>query len=270
MSTVSARFSTVAHSLTSAATKTDAHPHILSDYLSKLYVLSQRSDYVFASPIGPFYHRALHLSLPRFVYFGPHTHDESLRLAFLTGFNHQDLRGSLALLQFIEHLVLKPDLGHGLNLSLFPLLDVAGLYHGVQNRHLETENWNHPKAPEIELLGKDARTRGYHGFVRIETAASGSDEITVSLRGIDEASGVELISSEDFDPLPVRWEADAFDTAPTNGPLTLADDLPFRPFELTLRVPAGWPTDLHSTVVSSILKRFVLRYRALQAHSNGI
>jgi len=269
MTTASTRFSTVARTSTSAAPRTDSPPHALSEYLSKLYALSQRSNYVFASPIGPFYYRALHLSLPRFVYFGPHTHDESLRLAFLSGFNQQDLRGSLALLQFIEHLVLTPDLGHGLNLSLFPLLDVAGLYHGAKNRHLGAEDWSRPKVPEIELLGKDARTRGYHGFVIIETVPGG-DEITVSLRGTDEAAGVELISSEDFDPLPVRWEADAFNTAPASGPLTLVDDLPFRPFELTLRVPAEWPTDLHRTVVSSVLKRFILRYRALQAYSHGI
>ena len=270
MTTVSARFSTVAHTVRSAFAKPESPPHALNEYLSKLYALSQRSNYVFASPIGPFYHRALHQSLPRFVYFGPHTHDESLRLAFLSGFNHQDLRGSLALLQFIEHLVLTPDLGHGLNLALFPLVDVIGLYHGVKDRHLSEENWATSKTPEIELLGKDARTRGYHGFVRIETAAPGDDEITVSLHGTNEASGVELISSEDFENLSVRWEADALDISPTNGPLTLIDDLPFRPFELTLRVPADWPTDLHRTVVSSVLKRFILRYRALHAHSHGI
>jgi hypothetical protein len=268
MSTISARFSTIAHSLPSS-TQTDSPSHALSDQLSLLYALSQRSNYVFASPIGPFYNRALHLNLPRFVYFGPHTHDESLRLAFLTGFDHQDLRGSLALLQFIEHLILTPDLGQGLNLSLFPLIDVSGLYHGVKNRQLGDEAWSHAKAPEIELLAKDARTRGYHGFVRIETTSEG-DEITVSLRGADEASGIELISSEDFDQLPVRWEADAFATAPADGPLTIVDDLPFHPFELTLRVPSAWPTDLHRTVVSSVLKRFILRYRGLQAHSHGI
>ena len=77
MTTVSTRFSTVARTITSAAPKADSPPHALSEYLSKLYALSQRSNYVFGSPIGPFYHRARHLSLPRFVYFGPHTHDES-------------------------------------------------------------------------------------------------------------------------------------------------------------------------------------------------
>ena len=269
MSTISTRFSSVFHALPSPQPRADTSSHALNEQLGALYALSQRSNYVFGSPIGPFYHRALHLNLPRFVYFGPHTHDESLRLAFLTGFDHQDLRGSFALLQFIEHLILTPDLGHGLNLSLFPLVDVVGLQHGVSNRLLVSENWARPKTPEIELLGKDARTRGYHGFVRIITTTD-TDEITVSLRGTDEASGVELISSEDFEPLPVRWEAGAYDSVPTEGPLTLVDDLPFRPFELTLEVPSAWPTDLHRTAVSSVLKRFILRYRGLQAHGHDI
>jgi hypothetical protein len=39
--------------------------------------------------------------LPRFVYFGPQATDESLRLAFLTGFDHRDLRGTLSLLHFV-------------------------------------------------------------------------------------------------------------------------------------------------------------------------
>jgi hypothetical protein len=267
MSTISTRFSTVNH--IPPPSPDDKPSHVLSDQLSSLYALSQRSNYVFGSPVGPFFHRSVHLNLPRFVYFGPQTHDESLRLAFITGLNHQDLRGSFALLQFIEQLVLMPDLGHGLNLSLFPLIDVIGLYHGVQHRHLETENWSQTKAPEIALLGKDARTRGYHGFVRLESGL-GEDEISVSLRGTDKASGVELISSEDFDPFPVRWEADAPNLVPADGPLSLVDDLPFHPFELTLRVPANWSSELHSAVISSVLKRFILRYRAQQAYSQGL
>lgn len=267
MSIVSARFSTVTHSPAPPPEKAPSSE--LIERIGSLYALSQRSNHVFGSPVGPFYHQNIALHLPRFVYFGPHTHDESLRLTLLAGFDHLDLRSSFALAQFVEHLVLTPDLGHGLNLSIFPLVDVIGLHHGVNNRQLETENWSHSSLPEISLLGKDARTRGYHGYLRLETAG-GIDDITVNLRGTTEASGVELISSEDFEPLPVRWEADALDHMPSDGPLSLVDDLPFPPFELTLRIPASWQGDLHRVSVSSILKRFVLRYRGLQAYSQGI
>ena len=269
MSTISTRFETVAH-----AAPTTSSPSIseeLSERLTSLYALSQRSHYIFGSPLGPLYHKARHLHLPRFVYFGPHTHDESLRLAFFAGFDHRDLNGSFALLHLVERLAIDPDIGQGLNLSFFPLVDAAGVFHGAAARDLVNASWAHSSAPEIDLLQKDARARGYHGFVRIETTTD--DVISARLRGHaegSEAAGVELISSEDFDPLGVRWEADAANAEPADGPLTLLDDLPFRAFELTLRIPAAWSAYLHREAVSSILKRFILRYRGLQAYSQHL
>lgn len=237
--------------------------------LSVLYALAQGSNYVFGSPVGPFFHQGRHLEIPRFVYFGPRTHDESLRLAFFAGFDHSDLRGSFALAQLIEHLALTPDLGHGLNLSFFPLVDVAGLHHGATRRALASQNWATSEEPEIELLARETRIQSYQGFVRIETA-SGLDDITVNLRGAGQASGVELVSSAEFDPLPVRWEGESADALPASGPLTLADDFPYSAFELSLRVPAHWSDDLYRVAVSSFLKRFVLRYRELQAFSHNL
>ena len=272
MSTISTRFETVAHA--APAPSHSSVPSATSDFsdrLNALYALAQRSDYIFGSPLGPFYHKGFHLSLPRFVYFGPHTHDESLRLAFYAGFEHGDLRSTTALLHLVERLALAPDIGQGLNLSFFPLVDAAGLFHGAAARDLAQENWQHSSAPELSLLEKDARARGYHGFVRILTS-TGSDEISVSLRAQSDAvittPGVEFISSEDFHPLPVRWEA----VSPliADGPLTLSDDLPFRAFELTLRIPAAWTAELYREAVSSVLKRFILRYRTLQAYSHHI
>jgi len=265
MSTISTRFETVAHAAASSVPQSTSTE--FSEKLHELYALSQRSNYVFGSPLGPFYHKAHHLNLPRFVYFGPHTHDESLRLAFYAGHEHGDLRSTFALLHLIERLAINPDIGQGLNLSFFPLLDTSGLFHGETARDLAQANWVHSSLPEIDLLQKDARARGYHGFVRVLTA-TGTDEISVSLRSqfpaAVQAPGVEFISSEDFEPLPVRWESAG--ALINDGPLTLNDDLPFSAFELTLRVPASWSAGLYQEAVSSILRRFILRYRTLQAY----
>lgn len=265
MSTISTRFETVAH--VAPSTPAQSPSQDFSERLNALYALSQRSNYVFGSPLGPFYHKAHHLNLPRFVYFGPHTHDESLRLAFYAGHEHGDLRSTFALFHLVERLAINPDIGQGLNLSFFPLLDVSGLLHGETGRDLAGANWAHSPVPELDLLQKDARSRGYHGFVRVLTA-TGTDEIAVSLRSqfpsAIQAPGVEFISSEDFDPLPVRWESAS--SVINDGPLTLDDDLPFSAFELTLRIPASWSADLYQEAVSSILRRFILRYRTLQAY----
>src|SRR5471032_2989574 len=71
------------------------------EQLATLYALVHSSDCVFGSPLGPFYHQSRHHHVPRFVYFGPHTNEESVRLAFYAGFDRLDLRGTLALLHFV-------------------------------------------------------------------------------------------------------------------------------------------------------------------------
>jgi hypothetical protein len=121
------------------------------------------------------------------------------------------------------------------------------------------------------LLEQDARLTGYHGFVRLETGR-GQDVVTVRLRtaGHDHPTpDVELVSSEDFEPYPVRWEAGLVQRA-QDGPLSVADDLPVRPFELTLRLPAAWPAELHREAAASILKRFIVRHRGFFAYGQHL
>ena len=269
-SKISSRFSSVAR--VSAPPSSLSLPAAFGEQLTSLYGLVARSHYVFGSPLGPFFAHRRHFPIPRFVYFGPHAYDAALRLAFFAGQDHRDLRGTLSLLHLVEQLALSPDLGQGLNLSFFPLVDVLGLTGLAPERRLAGEHWAHTTEPELNLLEKDARLRGYHGFVTIETAP-GEDVVTVRLRGAEEAAyaspDLELFSSEDVEPFPVRWEASP--SGPTvSGPLTVADDLPLRPFELTLRVPAAWSAELYREAVSSILKRFVLRYRGFIAYGQHL
>lgn len=247
-------------------------PAAFAEQLSGLYGLVERSRFVFGSPLGPFTFGGRDFSIPRFVYFGPHAATEALRLAFFAGLDHRDLRSTLALLHAVEQLALKPDLGQGLNLSFFPLIDLLGVAGALPDRQLAAEHWGRTSAPEINLLEKDARLRGYHGFVSVETA-TGEDIVTVRLRGADEAQyaspDLELFSSEDIDPFPVRWEASPFHP-PVSGPLSVSDDLPLRPFELTLRIPAAWSAELYREATASILKRFVLRYRGFLAYGQHL
>lgn len=262
----SARFETLTRIV---ASQPQAPAESFNARLSELYALSQKSNYIFASPLGPVFHGGRHLHVPRFVYFGPHTHDQSLRLAFLGGFEGTDLRTSETLGNLVQELIASPDLGQGLNLSFFPLVDVLGLARNQAGRLLAEENWTRPVAPEINVLEKDARARGYHGFIRLETT-SRDNAISVRLRNASEdaeiSSAIELISSVDFEPYAVRWEVEALGLSVKDGPLTAIDDLPIRPFELTIRFPQEWSAELHLTGSLAILRRFILRQRALQAY----
>lgn len=246
-------------------------PAAFGEQLAGLYDLVQRSQFVFGSPLGPIQAAQRTFHLPRFVYFGPHTSDVSLRLAFTAGLDHRDLRSTLALLNLVEQLALKPDIGQGLNLSFFPLVDVLGLANLATDRNLATADWSKSEAPEINLLEQDARLSGYHGFVRLETVR-GQDDAAVRLRFAPNdypTPEVELISSDDFEPFSVRWESDA-GAVPLDGPLSIAGDLATSPFELTLRLPAAWAAEQYRDATAAILKRFIIRYRGFLAYGQNL
>lgn len=243
-------------------------------HLSDVYALSAQHGQVFGSPAGPFYFHARAAFLPRFAFFGPDASDASWRLAFLAGFDHRDLRASHALLDLVERLARDIEEGHGLNLAFFPLVDAAGLFLGAPPRALGETHWGWSHAPEINLLEQDARLHGYHGFIRVETApAAGDDIITVRIReplAVLPSPDVELISSEETEPFLVRFEREAPGVRVADGPLTVADDLPVQPFELTLRIPGSWSDDYYRAAVSAILTRFIVRYRAFQAYGQHL
>src|SRR6478609_1709205 len=241
----------------------------LGEQLSTLYGLAQRSEYVFGTPLGPFPHAGRDHYLPRFVYFGPHTSEESPRIAFLAGLDNRDLRPTLALLHLVEELALAPDLGQSLHLAFYPLVDVLGHLQPGAGRELADQNWSGPAAPELDLLAKEARLRTYHAFVRLESV-SADDAITVRVGSTPGSlASAPYFSSEDTEPYPVRWEIES-GPPPVSGPLSLADDLPFRPIDLTLRIPANWSPEFYRDAVSSILKRFIVRYREFLAYGQNL
>lgn len=241
--------------------------------LSELYALAQNSRYVFASPLGPLEAGGPPAYLPRFVFFGPCACDESWRIAFLAGFDCRDLRASRALLALATRLATRGEAGHALNLSFFPLVDVLGLVRGRADRGLTASPWGPGSAPEIGLLGRDARQRGYHGFVRVETGAPGDDLIVLRVRGVysDAASpDLELITSEETRSFPVRFEARCGGAPARDGPLSIVRDLPLAPFELTLRIPPAWSDDAYQHAAVTLLERFLQRYRAFQAYGQHL
>jgi hypothetical protein len=190
-------------------------------------------------------------------------------MAFLAGLDSRDLRPTLAMLRLVEDLALKPDLGQSLHLAFFPLVDVLGQQRQAGHRDLAGQSWAAPSAPEIRLLADDLRLRHYHAFIRIESVPA-DDVVTLRLRSVDGAvAGLPLISSEDTEPFAVRWEIDT-GPRPGTGPLTLGDDLPFRPIELTLQVPTDWPPELYREAVVVVLKRFILRYREFLAYGQHL
>lgn len=241
--------------------------------LGALYALAQSSPHVFASPLGPVSVFGSPRFLHRFVFFGPHACDDSWRLAFLAGFDHADPRSSRALVSLVARLAASSETGHALNLTFFPLVDVVGQATGIGDRRLEAVPWDRDEPVEIGLLGRDARQRGYHGFVRVETGEPGEEMIVLQVRGpFSQALSpdLELITSEETRSFPVRFESLAEAPGLPAGPLRLTQDLPQAPFELVLRIPGSWSAEAYQHAAVTLLERFLSRYRAFLAYGQHL
>jgi len=253
------------------STSTRAPSITFPERLGALYDLAQRSDHVFGSPLGPFRLEGRDYFLPRFVYFGPHTSTESVRLAVFAGFNRHDRVVAHALLSFIDRLARRSDIGQSLNVSFFPVVNVAALLGGMEERDLADEDWGHPRQPEIALLNQDARRCGYQGFIRVVNAVDEEPVARVRLvrSTVAQASAIELFSSEDFAGWSVTFET--VDAARVRqGPLSLADDLPFPPFEVELALPADWSPCATEQALEPLLKRLIVRYRSFLAYGQHL
>lgn len=243
----------------------------LTQRLALLDDLAQESDHVFSAPLGPFSDgTALHY-LPHFVHVGPDSTQETFRLAVLAGFGPHDLPVARALLAYVEGLARKSDIGSGLNLSFFPLVNVLGLAGGAEERDLTGANWVGSEEPEIKLLRQNGRLRGYQGFVRVVTTAD--DAPSAWFRSIPSllarSAGIEVFSPDDFKPWPVRFET-AFVGKISSGPLSMTEDLPFSPFEIELALPADWAQSRIDQALAALLRRLFLSYRAFQGYGQHL
>ncbi len=243
----------------------------LSARLRFLAEAAQASDHVFASPLGPFFAGDKPVYLPRFVYFGSNSSEASLRLALLAGIGRHDLLAAQALVAFVEGLARHPDIGQGVNLSVFPVVNARRFLADAEERDLAAVHWARSDEPEIKLLSMEARVRSYHGFVSVVTTHDKTPAARVRTVLTDHvaASDVELFNSEDFGPWSVRFETLAARAA-TEGPLTLAEDLAFAPFEVEVELPAHWSQAHADRSLAALLKRLIQRYRGFYAYGQHI
>lgn len=237
--------------------------------LSRLYRLSSESRHLFGSPLGPFPRHGLAYSVPRFFSCGPDTSDTSIRLAFLSGYAASDARLSDAVLHFVEALMVEPVLGSGLHLSFFPIVNPVGVERGTQDNgegiDLRREHWAFSRAPEIQLLQRDARTHHYHGFLQVV----GTDTAmpTACLRWADPAtsgSGEDLLTAG-VTPWGVTWQLAQPGESRDGGPLSISADFVQRSFEITLGIPESWSTAQCRSEVPALLRHFILSYRSTLA-----
>jgi hypothetical protein len=257
---------------TRAALQSASERALLLESLQRLTSLAAHSPNLFASPLGPLYHRDELFMLPRHLFIGENAAEEAWRMAIYAGFSGTDTRAGLASLRTLERLALEPKLGESFNLAFNTFVNPSGLADGTVTtrggHHLLEHSWADSPAPELQLLKRDALTMQYD-CVFIVRSEPGIDELRGWLRGFApgdpflHARPVRGTSKAGYLPFkfPVQWESHPEGQEARTGPLTLADDLRRRPFEVTLLVPAGPALEWAIQAVSHTVRVFLNNFR---------
>jgi protein MpaA len=85
----------------------------MSPLLAPLQKLAVMSEHLLATTCGDFVRDGEHYALPRFVFNGPHSGGDPIRLGIFAGIHGDEPAGVLALVRFLGDLVSHPDLAAG-------------------------------------------------------------------------------------------------------------------------------------------------------------
>jgi hypothetical protein len=227
-----------------------------------LYEEASRSDSVFGSPLGPIEGPTGKTFLPQFVYFGPGSSVDPVRIAVFSGLGGDDIKGSWSLIEWVKSLLVRPDIGQGVSVSVFPVVNLLGIRGGAERPRLQYSDWSGSQVPEIRLIAENARIRSYQGFIRIEASRDSVPRVVVrtALKRSAHHSPAEVYASSDFEPWDTHFET----LGPESkllGPLSLSRELKTTLFEVVLSVPSAWRQSKWNLNLLPLLERLVASYR---------
>ena len=225
-----------------------ALPEALLGGIVRLTRRAETSASLFAEPLGPAGDGRL---LPRFVVFGDHTTDGDARIAIFAGFDIADVAGSETAIQFIESVATNPASAGGVVLDVVPVLNRT-------SGDRWTACWLDSEHPEIRVLEREYRRLPPHAVIKVRTARP-NEPLRIQVFGTPLSLWLDGAADE-LRALP--WEAAEHRELLPEGIAGFVEDLPFRPLELHLTLPAD---DLGFNV--GLLHLVVQRIREILSHA---
>jgi len=235
---------------------------------------AEGSNHLFYSEIGSFRHSVKNYVLPRFVFLGPGSDDEPVRIGIFAAIHGDEPETALAAVEFLRRLVKNPERGRGYQVFVYPICNPTGVEDGTRNsrsgRDLNREFWTGSKQPEIYYLERELGVLAFQGVVSLH-ADDTTDGVYAFVRGatLTEALARPAIAAaEKFLP---RAPGDVIDNFPARdalihhhcyeGVLCNPAELHPAPFEIIFETPALSPPHLQVEAAAAALDAILEEYR---------
>jgi len=176
----------------------------LAAVLAPLQELAQTSTYCLTNSLGSFRYGDSSYSLARFIFDGPSSGGDPIRLGFFAGVHGDEPSGTLALVRFLRDLAGTPELAAGYRIYAYPICNPTGFEDGTRHsrrgKDLNREFWQASEEPEVYLLEQELWTHAFHGIISLH-----SDDTSEGLYGF--VNGPDL-SKELLEP--ALWAGEQF------------------------------------------------------------
>ena len=138
----------------------------LSDFL----VLLKKNAGTQLELLGPMQIDGTVYSLPRITFSGPNS-QEPIRIGIFAAIHGDEPAGAIAVVRFLEQLVLEPELADNFQLQMYPICNPTGFEdntrHSRSGRDLNREFWKNSSEPEVQLIERELRAGHFSGIIQL-------------------------------------------------------------------------------------------------------
>jgi hypothetical protein len=254
----------------------------LRTLLGPLLELAAQSHNLIGFMAGIFRHGRRRYGLPRFLFVGPNTGQESIRLGLFAGVHGDEPAGCAALVHLLTTLVQQPEQATGYDLMVYPVCNPSGYESGTRangrGRDLNREFWQSSTEPEVRLLEAELRAHRFDGIITLH-----ADDTSEGLYGYAHGRTLNeallrpaLAASESVLLRNCRRVIDGFAASDGvictcfPGVLSAPPEQFPNPFDLIFETPALAPLDLQVRAAVSALQTILDEYRGFIAQSQNI
>jgi murein peptide amidase A len=249
----------------------------LDRLLAPLDQIAERSAHIISKSLGRFDSDGRAYSLPRYVFLGPKSGGDTIRIGIFATIHGDEPEGALGLARFVAALEQNPEIAQGYALFIYPVCNPTGFEdntrHSRRGKDLNREFWRESPEPEVRFLESEIWTHAFDGIITLHTDDTSDGLYAFASGSVLTENLIEpaLREAEQFLPRNRNHIIDGFHarggivTDCYQGVLKATPGLRGRPFEITFETPQRTPLHRQVEAFNAALRTILVEYRYLQA-----
>ena len=239
---------------------------------------AEGSDYLFYSELGDLDSATgqggVTDRIPRFVFLGPGSDDEPVRIAIFAAIHGDEPETALASLEFLKRLLKDPERARGYQIFVYPICNPTGILDGTRHSRsgvdLNRQFWSGSPEPEVYYLERELGVLGFKGVIALH-ADDTADGVYAFVRGATLTEGLAKPAIEAAAAFLPRATGEVIDGFPAKnaliyehcyeGVLSNPAELHPAPFEIIFETPQRARAELQVQATVAALDRILEEYR---------